>query len=79
MQVLNKIREHAGLGAAPAFTQDQISGISGYIGGYSADMPAEDAAALAALRTAYDAAAPHLQRLMDDFLPGQGFHGFGNA
>lgn len=79
MKVLNKIREHVGLGAAPAFTHDQISGISGYVGGYTADMPAEDAAAVAAVQPAFDAAAPHLQRLMDDFLPGQEFHGFGNA
>ena len=79
MQVLNRIREHVGLGAAPAFTHDQISAISGYVGGYSTDMPAEDAAVVAALRPAFDAAAPHLQRLMDDFLPGQGFRGFSGA
>lgn len=79
VQVLNRIREHVGLGAAPAFTHDQIAGVQGFVGGYSADMPAEDSAALALARAAFDAAAPSLQRLMDVHLPDQQFHGFGKT
>ena len=76
MQALNKIRLHAGLAAASPFTHEQIANVSGFEGGYSAAMAPEDAAAVDSMRAAFDEAAPALQRLMDDFFPGQGFSGF---
>eukprot|EP00892_Ulva_mutabilis_P011466 jgi/Ulvmu1/8692/UM047_0032.1 len=79
VQVLNRIRHHVGLNESVPFTADQISNITGFRGGHSMEPAPEDAASVAAMRSAFDAAEPHLQRLMDTYFPDQGFTGFGRA
>eukprot|EP00892_Ulva_mutabilis_P004466 jgi/Ulvmu1/2391/UM131_0002.1 len=76
VQILNQIRDHAGVSSVAPFTHEQIAKIKGFQGGPSAELVPEDAAAVELMHAAFDVAAPHLQRLMDTFFPEQSFEGF---
>lgn len=78
LQVLNRIRKHAGIGGASPFTHDLIASVSGFMGSYSHEIPHEDAVVVDAMREAFDLAASPLQRLMDEFFPDHNFTGFGS-
>ena len=74
LQVLNRIREHAGLSAAADFTQELINGTEGFGGNYNvSEFSNDDHEALRLLRTFYSKDQQDLHRLVDMLYPDSNF------
>ena len=71
LQVLNRIREHAGLSAADDFAEDLINGTKGFGGGYK--VSDDDQEALRLLRKFYSKDQQDLHRLVDMLYPDANF------